>query len=274
MTGGSPKPEDDAVPKTVVVPLDGSDFALRAVPIAATLARCFGAELALMTTPMTREPVGRDEKPPWLEEAATASGYERVHTLLAGDNYACPAIAALVDDLPGAVVCMTTRGHGRIAGTALGSMAQEVVRTLSRPVVLVGPQCDEQWRADGPLIVCHDGSIAADAILAPARMWAHALNEPIVIVHVFHPLDVESSREPTQDIARAIEFLEPDDVRVVASSYPVGAINALVEELNPSLVAMSTHGRTGLARIVLGSVATDVVHDSPCPVLVTRPRNL
>ena len=42
--------------------------------------------------------------------------------------------------------------------------------------------------------------------------------------------------------------------------------------LPASVIAMTTHGRTGFQRTVLGSVAMDVVHDAPCPVLVARSR--
>jgi len=44
----------------------------------------------------------------------------------------------------------------------------------------------------------------------------------------------------------------------------------VARELRPALVAVATHGRTGLARVTLGSVATAVLRRSECPVLVTR----
>lgn len=55
------------------------------------------------------------------------------------------------------------------------------------------------------------------------------------------------------------------------------AVEGIVEHLRDSdaaLVAISTHGATGLARLVAGSVAMGVVHRSPCPVLVHRPPHL
>jgi nucleotide-binding universal stress UspA family protein len=112
-------------------------------------------------------------------------------------------------------------------------------------------------------------------VLAPASVWAHALGLPIVLVHVFHPLDVATATTPPEAIDAAHTLLGPDTrVEIVRSSYPAGAIRNLVEEVGASVVALSTHGRTGLARMTLGSVAMTVVRQSPCPALVTRPTKL
>jgi nucleotide-binding universal stress UspA family protein len=51
------------------------------------------------------------------------------------------------------------------------------------------------------------------------------------------------------------------------------AIVAFAQERSAPIIAMSTHGRTGLARVVAGSVTMSVVRDAPCPVLVMRSHN-
>jgi nucleotide-binding universal stress UspA family protein len=54
------------------------------------------------------------------------------------------------------------------------------------------------------------------------------------------------------------------------------AAHAIVEraiQMHTSIIAMATHGRTGWARIAAGSVATSVVHSSPCPVMLVRPND-
>ena len=266
---------NDATPKTVVVPLDGSEFAARAVPVATTLARRFDADLVLMTTPLAHDKEMRDVPPVWLADAATASGYERVRTVLAHHDHGAIAIADLVDSLPDAAVCMSTHGHGCVVTTALGSVATGVVHRITTPVALLGPECADELHADGWMLVSHDGSDAADAILEPARAWADALSLRIMLVHVLHPLDVEGAHEPTAGIGDVMKYFgEGTTVRTVRSSYPAGAILDVIEEIGPALVAMSTHGRTGLARITLGSVTTDVVRSSRCPVLVARPETL
>ena len=190
----------DSIPKTVVVPLDGSEFALRAVSVAADLAGSFDADLVLMTTPLTDDEQLRDIPPAWLGEAASASGYARVQTVVAQDDHAGAAVADLVAWLPDAAVCMSTHGHGRIVSAALGSVATDVVRRVDAPVVLLGPDFVDEPNDNGWMVVAHDGSEAADAILAPARAWACALGLLVTVVHVLHPLDVPGAQAPTKDI--------------------------------------------------------------------------
>jgi nucleotide-binding universal stress UspA family protein len=48
------------------------------------------------------------------------------------------------------------------------------------------------------------------------------------------------------------------------------AILAFAEELHPDLIVMGTHGRRGVSRLVLGSVAESVARTAPCPVLLVR----
>ena len=52
---------------------------------------------------------------------------------------------------------------------------------------------------------------------------------------------------------------------------PCHAIAGFAERLPAAMIAIATHGRSGLTRITMGSVATDVVRQAPCPVLITRP---
>ena len=124
-------------------------------------------------------------------------------------------------------------------------------------------------------MVAHDGSAAADAVLPAARGWAHTCGLPVVLVYAYHPLDVPSAEHPLDAVRPALEFLgRSTTVEVVASSFPAGAIRNLAHELDASLVALGTHGRTGAASVVMGSVANWVTRESPCPVLVARPREL
>ena len=89
---------------------------------------------------------------------------------------------------------------------------------------------------------------------------------------MFHPLDVTIADPSAAAIDATRAVLGPDVRSHVLRSYrPADAIHDVAEEVGASLVVMSTHGRTGLARVALGSVATAVVRTSLCPVLVNRP---
>ncbi|QLH75906.1 universal stress protein [Halosimplex rubrum] len=75
-----------------------------------------------------------------------------------------------------------------------------------------------------------------------------------------------------QAVDEAVETL-PEDVpaeRVVEEGVPKSAILGYVEENGPDLVVMGTHGRTGLDHYLIGSVAENVVRESPVPVTTVR----
>jgi nucleotide-binding universal stress UspA family protein len=98
------------------------------------------------------------------------------------------------------------------------------------------------------------------------------------------------------DAVEAERFGSPDDVRednylralranlagrgveanwdVLHGHDPARAIVDYARTQAISLLALSTHGRTCCARVAIGSTASKVVHDSPCPVLMMRPRGL
>ncbi len=59
---------------------------------------------------------------------------------------------------------------------------------------------------------------------------------------------------------------------MVRGGIPETVILRLAAELNMDLIVMATHGRTGLAHLLLGSVAETVIREAPCPVLTVRPK--
>lgn len=64
----------------------------------------------------------------------------------------------------------------------------------------------------------------------------------------------------------------PTDVRIVFGRNAAVEIVRSAREVPADLIVMATHGRTGLSRLMLGSVAEQVVRDAPCPVVLFRPR--
>ncbi len=261
-----------SVPRTFIVPLDGSDFAARAIPIAAELAARFEADMVLATVPTTLDAEARATRPRWLDDAASAVRTARIEVAVVDADDPAAGVIDLLRDRGDAGLVMATHGRGVLGTAALGGVAQEIVRSAGVPVLLLGRACDEHHGWRGPVLVCHDGSAAASAALAPAQVWAAALGVPIEVVHVFHPLDVSIAEASAAAIDATRAVLGPDVHSHVLRSYrPADAIHDVAEEVGASLVVMSTHGRTGVARVALGSVAMAVVRTSLCPVLVNRP---
>lgn len=263
------------VPATFIVPLDGTDFSLRAVPIVRRYAEAFDADVIACTTPQTLDASERATVPAWLASLVAEATNRRFRASVVDGDDPALAVAELLVATPDSAVCMTTHARGPIGTAALGNVAQEVLRRVAAPALLVGRHCADDPPEHGPMVVAHDGSPSADAVLASARRWARACGFPIVLVHVYHPLDVPSANHPLDAVRSALEYLGPDTtVEVVASSFPAGVIRDLAHELDASAIALSTHGRTGAARVVMGSVASWVTRESSCPVLSIRPASL
>ena len=125
-------------PKTMVVPLDGSTFAAKAIPIACAILREQGGELLLVATRWDHDVRGPED---YLTRAAAEIHGLKVRTVVIQDRTAVEAIQITADDAPGRVVCMTSHGRGRLRWAFLGSVAEQVMSESHDPVVLLGRQC-------------------------------------------------------------------------------------------------------------------------------------
>lgn len=81
-----------------------------------------------------------------------------------------------------------------------------------------------------------------------------------------------AAHEQLGRLADATKKTWPRTGRELRSGHPVATITALAKRTNADLIVLGTHGRTGLKRAFLGSVAERVVRHAPCSVLVVRPK--
>ncbi len=133
----------------------------------------------------------------------------------------------------------------------------------------------------------------ADQVIHTAVSLAGALNAKLALVHVVDlsvagaaaaaPLEAGAGPIATQEIVEAQEQSGQVFLDRIAAEFPGGAVETLLREGAPAsdivaaaqdwqadLIVVGTHGRGGLGRLVLGSVAESVLRDAPCPVLVVR----
>ena len=141
------------------------------------------------------------------------------------------------------------------------------------------------------ILVPLDGSTLSEAVLPHAEKLARALNVEIVLLHV------DVSPAPTFDPHESPLAPEPEEVRIMHADEKhylkitcskleskglrvtyllrdgmvADTILETAEIEQADLIAMSTHGRTGMLRLLLGSVAEQVVHRSKIPVVLIRP---
>jgi nucleotide-binding universal stress UspA family protein len=271
-----PATEDrPAMLSSIVVPLDGSDLARTAIPVGEQLARALGATLSLLTSGWgsTVEEL----------EASLAAEAARVDVptsiSVVPDTFPATAIAHAVAGTDDAVV-MATHGRSGIGKALLGSVAEDLLKATERPVLLLGPSAAPLPDiTGGVMVVSTDGSPTSAAILPKAARWAKALDLSVRVVSVTKddgtPLGSLDHDDLAARMQAAADFLRSEgltvEVETLTGTDAARALVELVERLPASILAMSTHARTGWSRTALGSVAMKVVHDSPCPVLVQKP---
>ncbi len=258
-------------PSELVVPLDGSKLAERAVSVAGSLAARFGGKVVLLTTDWLE---ARESALEYLQGvAATLSGVP-VESVVLGARDVAVAINSFVRTRPGSMICMTTHGRSGFRWALIGSVAEEVVQIADAPVLLVGRRCAPWLPADLRVVMCHDGSSGEDELVDVAAGFARAAGAPLWIATVMHPLDVESAENPRELFAPVVARLAGTGVEtrtwLIRSNYTPGALVDFAEEHSVSMFVMATHGRQGAARVFVGSVTMGVLGNAPCPVLTVR----
>jgi nucleotide-binding universal stress UspA family protein len=273
----------------ILVPLDGSPLADRALPYAVALGRATGARLTLLHVTATSE----------AEEAAAAldARAEQVRAggvivdarvYLIADGQVADAILRVAREDAADLIVMSTHGRSGIGRWIYGSVADRVLGLAQTPVLLVPAGCTHTWPTDRPLrvLVPLDGSALADEALHWAVALADVLKADLHLLQAVEPptyLTTEgvmlSDPEPLLAEARrylegVAETLRRPERRVsfeAVSGWPAQEIAAVARQAGVDLIVMATHGRTGLARLVLGSVATGTVQRATVPVLLVRP---
>jgi nucleotide-binding universal stress UspA family protein len=254
--------------KTLLVPLDGTDDGMRSLPIAARLASAIDADVVLVLAELPGSNAPPSET--WLEKVAAGVGPRGARAEIVSSVELSDALGALSAELD-PIVCMATHARAPVGRAWFGSAAEAVLRDLNYPIVLVGPRCDLRWRPGGPIVAALDGSSAALEALGSAVEFNRTLGVGITVVHVAHPLDTDLV--PDAVLEAATEQFPDEDLRasVLRSRDPEWDVADYARRLGATLVVCSTHGRTGVSRVLMGSVAMGIVRRAACPVLVQRP---
>ena len=278
----------------ILVPLDGSRRSERALPYAAGQAKVFGSELALIhdetvalrrdDVPASADTLGRITD---LAEALQNLGLRVWRGVVHGP--AAEAILRAADDAHADLIVMSTHGRGGLGRWLYGSVADEVFRHTTLPIVLISAACERRWRIEGPfrLLVPLDGSPFAEAALGLAGEVADALHAELVLLRVVEPADgfaaLEISHLPAQsqgELDEAQAYLDGistsssmagrTTTRRIAAGDPAATIAGVARDEDVDLIVMSTHGSGGLTRLTMGSVATSVLHRATTPLLLAR----
>jgi nucleotide-binding universal stress UspA family protein len=242
----------------------------------------------------------RDERTMYLRDAARRlrEGTEVDAEVVLVEGRADHAIRARVEASGADLVVMATHGRGPLERAWLGSVADRLVRDLHMPILVVRPIEGERVDLSVPIalnrmVVTLDGSKLAEGVLDTALELAEVLGLPIVlkrvigvrmdlespyIPHAAHAYHEQVERERTEAreyLADLAEDLRSRGATIAALDVDQGpAARTILDTLDPDgrdLLAMATHGRGGLRRMILGSVSDKVVRAAVGPVLLVRP---
>jgi nucleotide-binding universal stress UspA family protein len=315
----------------ILVPLDGSQRAERAIPVAARLARAFGGSLLFVRVILP--PIDWSNRSfalqPTASEAELAQGARYLAGVLLTYTDHLTGIKIVTEVISGApsptifseaqteqadLIVICSHGETGLKRWLLGSVAQQAVRRSPVPVLVLNehgmvslPVADQPLRVLVPL----DGSSLSETALEPAaRLIAALTTSSQGTLHILHVVD-----QPTPDErfrsqahgasieaevrARAVQEAEAylhilvDYLRrgplaklpltittsVVASPDVAGTILRQADSPTEAqtghgytLVALATHGRTGLRRWILGSVTEHLLGATKLPLLIVRPQ--
>lgn len=202
--------------------------------------------------------------------------------------------SAIVDEagaMKADLVVLGSRGHGTIATMVLGSTASEVVDHAPCPVLVA------RSGTLGTVALADDGSPSARSAESVVATWPLFADREISVVAVaevgvpvaagFTPglydqvlgsytRSVDQARqevaEASQSVANRLSDAGLRATPVVLEGDPAAEIVRCATERRTGTIVMGTRGRTGLARLVLGSVARNVLVHAPCSVLIVRER--
>jgi len=181
--------------RTIVVPLDLTPRAQRAIPYGAALARQAGASLELLTVQPSH--VTGDTTRPILADIARRHGVEARLRVAAAPDPAQAIVDAATD--AEVLLCLQSHARGAVTELVLSSVSEQVMRACPYPVLLVGPHCGPAPDRFSAMVVALDGSDLAEHILPTAVRWSTDLD---VTPWLFQVLDVPVPLEMGRGQAR------------------------------------------------------------------------
>ncbi|HEY7036130.1 MAG TPA: universal stress protein [Thermomicrobiales bacterium] len=293
----------------IVVPLDGSALAEQALPYALAVGGDEAELLLVMVVPSIAgqkerlgfdagslpvvRPDGEREAQEELLRAATTLLGERPNVQIqvtAGDP--ATEILRIADQRGADLIVLASHGRGAIGRVAFGSVADRVAHASPIPVMIVRPQ---DAAAEPAPVVIHrlvvplDGSELAAQALPVAEALARQLGVPTVLVRAVDLIEAlgpiadalvippevvaDAQTEAQRSLEAAATSLREKGIEAETQIWTGPAFNVLAEAARPGdLVVLCSHGRSGVMRWLLGSVAEKLVRVGPVPVVVVPVR--
>ncbi|MCC6312892.1 MAG: universal stress protein [Thermomicrobiales bacterium] len=299
--------DEAQVTDTLLVPLDGSQMANQAVPFAAAMAGP-DARFVLLRVLASTGPIEEMLTPERSAEVRGAAENEALRSLedarmllpadanvelsVVSGNPADAIVATAASRGIGAIV-VATHARGAVGRWVFGSVADRIARASSVPVLIVRAAPDAALVRDiafRRVVVPLDGSQLALDALRPAAAIARAHDLPILLLTavdlarltpmapaVAMPIPGNIYEEMYEEITDAAHAALKEAAAnpcvaglAVTTEVRVGSPFVAIETVvNPGdVIVLTSHGRSGVRRWLLGSVAEQLVRDSPAPIVI------
>ncbi len=286
----------------ILVPLDGSTLAEVVLPYAEELVRRLHAELILLCVCDSAQ---QQEQQEYLEGVVwkvkqRVEEYRQKYPDLAFEDPVVEIIMfngnppeVIADYVEGNAIDLTmmaTHGRSGISRWAMGSVADKVIRGVTCPICLIRARSShDEVRTDGlarRIFMPLDGSGAGEAALPYVEYFAEKLGTEVVLFQSVDKRDECSGEVSWMELRNAVErnakiYLRKVEAGLISRGIavrtmvefggsPAREISELATRTMSTMVAMSTHGRSGVDRMVFGSVAEKVLRAGNIPVLLVR----
>ncbi|MBM3166269.1 MAG: universal stress protein [Chloroflexi bacterium] len=284
--------------RKILVPLDGSKTAESVLPYIKYLAKRFGSEVEVLGAGIGRKSrrVNRLLED-YIESAASDLRNEKVEaTPVIVYGSAADKILSYSKQNDIDLIVMATHGRSGVTRWWIGSVAEKIVSQAITPVLLIpgkkqkAAKAKKEGASISKILVPLDGSDTGQAALDYVELVARETNASVHLIQVISPpgametsvfgnAEWDSFFKAMQDAANdylgsIIDSLKAKGITAkydIVVGNPAHEIIKSAEKGKIDLIAMSTHGRTGIVRWVIGSVADKVLHGTRRPMWLVRP---
>jgi len=286
--------------KRIAVLLDGSVYAAQALPAAKRICQATGASMTLLSGvksyshgPQEQFQADMAAREIYLDsiiEQLRADGFEVDKAVRIGSI--AEVTQSFVDSANIDLVVTTTKGKSGEKHWMSGGVSSKLMMRLDIPVYLVqGEQPGDMGRKLKKMLVALDGSIASEKVLPYARALALAYDSEVTLISVPQIPETDNYRAPADVVeelraeaeAQMINFLEAvarslekDGVKteiIVKGSRPATTIVETADEGNYDLILLTSNGRGGFDRMMMGADSERVVDNTDRCVLMMPSRN-
>lgn len=290
----------------ILVPLDGSALAERALPAAVTLAQAFSTttpcelHLSRVVPPImvALEPtlytetihLGEEESKSYLAAVALEYGESSVPIITAAETGSvAESIIHYAQEQNVQLIVISSHGRSGLSRWVYGSITDKVLRQSCCATLIIREQVEQIAGKFKKILVCLDGSALAEKVLDSALSLAQCSQAEIILLRVVEPANLLFDMETADQVQESVNALERGEAEAYLNNLmqkipptegalssrtllgaPADTIIDFAQEQQVDLIAMSSHGRSGVSRWIYGSVAEKVMRGAKCATLIMR----